>query len=456
MTRVALELRPRPQLTLTPRQQQSVRLLQLPAAECIHELRQALTLNPFLEEVPETPDGAAAGPEESSALADFADCEALTPDAAISPPATDWTESTAPPTTLRDALRGQLLLLRLPPRDFALAMLLIEALDEDGYLREALDDVAALTPVTRAELETALCIVQSLEPPGIGARDVAESLSLQLRALADTTPGRTLALAITRELDRVASRDLAGLRRVLGCDERALSEALALIHGLEPRPGSQVGTFEPALAVPDAIVRRERQRWVVTVNSAMYPRIRVNPQYACQLRRVPATRTARLAQELTEARWLVRNLEQRLATIERVAAAIVARQRNFLEYGELAMRPLGLREIATDLGLHESTVSRAASHKYLATPRGVVAFKFFFSRELATPSGGCCSAIAIRALLRELIAAEDQRRPLSDAQLTGLLAQRGVRVTRRTVTKYRRALQLPACDQRRALSSGSP
>jgi RNA polymerase sigma-54 factor len=223
-----------------------------------------------------------------------------------------------------------------------------------------------------------------------------------------------------------------------------------LIRSLDPRPGSKVGTFEPRAIVPDVIVRKEKKRWVVSVNAAIYPRIRVNQQYADYFRQARDGETALLAQHLQEARWLVRNLEQRFLTIQRVADAVVARQKNFFEYGDLAMRPLTLREIADELNLHESTVSRATSHKFMATPRGVVAFKRFFSRQLATTSGGSCSATAIRALLREFIAAEDRRNPLSDVQLTELLSERGVKVARRTVTKYRRSMQLPAVDFRRA------
>lgn len=240
------------------------------------------------------------------------------------------------------------------------------------------------------------------------------------------------------------------LREALGCGEAELQTALDLIRSLDPRPGSKVGSFEPRAIVPDVIVRKEKKRWVVSINSAIYPRIRVNQQYAEHFRRVREGSTPLLAQHLQEARWLVRNLEQRFLTIQRVAEAVVTRQRNFFEYGDLAMRPLTLREIADELGLHESTVSRATSHKYMATPRGVVAFKRFFSRQLSTTSGGSCSATAIRALLREFIAAEDRRNPLSDVQLTELLADRGVKVARRTVTKYRRSMQLPAVDFRRA------
>jgi len=453
MSNTVLGLRLKQQLTLTPRLQQSVKLLQLSALECVQELHQAITQNPFLEESGETADPRAEAQENGADESGHADLDfSGTGSGNGADDAPDWTEWTASPSTLRGALREQLLLLGLTERDHVLANLIIDALDEDGFLRQSLEELASLAPGAAAgELETALRIVQTLEPTGIAARDLSECLSLQLQARDRQTPGCELALDIVQnKLALVASRDNTRLLEALRCAEAELRIAMELIRSLDPRPGSKVGTFEPRAIVPDVIVRKEKKRWVVTVNSAIYPRIRVNQQYADYFRQARDGETALLAQHLQEARWLVRNLEQRFLTIQRVAEAVVARQRNFFEYGDLAMRPLTLREIADELGLHESTVSRATSHKYMATPRGVVAFKRFFSRQLATTSGGSCSATAIRALLREFIAAEDRRNPLSDVQLTELLADRGVKVARRTVTKYRRSMQLPAVDFRRA------
>ena len=458
MTNAVLGLRLRQQLTLTPRLQQSVKLLQLSALECVQELHQAIAQNPFLEEAAEAADPRNENEEGESTTGEDLDFSGVSGGSA-SDDAPDWTEWTASPSTLRDQLREQLLLLGLTERDFALANLIVDALDEDGFMRQPLaelvpmdaDDGGGIGTVAPGELETALRIVQRLEPTGIAARDLSECLTLQLNALEPRTPGRALALAVTQgKLELVAARDHEQLQEALGCTDEQLHVALDLIRSLDPRPGSKLGTFEPRAIVPDVIVRKEKKRWLVSINAAIYPRIRVNQQYAEQFRQVREGETALLAQHLQEARWLVRNLEQRFLTIQRVAEAVVARQRNFFEYGDLAMRPLTLREIADELGLHESTVSRATSHKYMATPRGVVAFKRFFSRQLATTSGGSCSATAIRALLREFIAAEDRRNPLSDVQLTELLADRGVKVARRTVTKYRRSMQLPAVDFRRA------
>ncbi|MGH8227364.1 MAG: RNA polymerase factor sigma-54 [Steroidobacteraceae bacterium] len=452
MTNAVLGLRLKQQLTLTPRLQQSVKLLQLSALECVQELHQAISQNPFLEESTESTDSCTQAEEAEAPVGESLDFSGGSAGSS-GDDAPDWTEWTASPSTLRDQLRDQLLLLGLAEREFELANFIVDALDDDGYLRQPLAEIAAMAPDGAApgELETALRSVQALEPTGIAARDLAECLALQLEALDEDTPERAIALAIVHgKLELVAAREHDRLLEALGCNAEELRLALVLIRSLDPRPGSKLGSFEPRAIVPDVIVRKEKKRWIVSINSAIYPRIRVNQQYAEQFRQVREGETALLAQHLQEARWLVRNLEQRFLTIQRVAEAVVTRQRNFFDYGDLAMRPLTLREIADELGLHESTVSRATSHKYMATPRGVVAFKRFFSRQLATTSGGSCSATAIRALLREFIAAEDRRNPLSDVQLTELLADRGVKVARRTVTKYRRSMQLPAVDFRRA------
>ncbi len=451
MSNAVLGLRLKQQLTLTPRLQQSVKLLQLSALECVQELHQAIAQNPFLEESAESAESSQA--EESAVDENAPDLDFSSPSSGSNGEETpDWTEWTASPSTLHDSLREQLLLLGLTERDHVLANLIVDALDDDGFLRQPLEEFAAQAPGAEpGELETALRIVQTLEPSGVAARDLGECLSLQLQGLDRGLPGRELALNIVQnKLELLAARDYTRLLEALGCSEDQLREAMELIRSLDPRPGSKVGTFEPRAIVPDVIVRKDKKRWLVSVNAAIYPRIRVNQQYADYFRQSRDGETALLAQHLQEARWLVRNLEQRFLTIQRVAEAVVARQKNFFEYGDLAMRPLTLREIADELNLHESTVSRATSHKFMATPRGVVAFKRFFSRQLATTSGGSCSATAIRALLREFIAAEDRRNPLSDVQLTELLSERGVKVARRTVTKYRRSMQLPAVDFRRA------
>ncbi len=484
-----LSMRPRQQLALSPRLQQSVRLLQLSALEFAQEIRQALVSNPFLEEdeteetpgatLPTTHDDTASAvaddaPPVEEATASQTDDSYDSGDSADSGASlsdsygdrasgsrtgddseTDWTDWIESSPSLRDHLRNQLMLAQLSPRDRSLAHVIIEALDDDGYLRQTLDELAAVVqdmdpPIEADDLRSALRLVQCLEPAGIGARDLAECLDLQLQALPIDTPFRELARRVAREhLPLVARREVARLQRIENCDEEALRGALALIRKLDPRPGTKYGDDGVRYIVPDVIVRKNRGKWICTVNPAVLPRIRVNRVYADIFRRSPRDTGSPLSQQLQEARWLIRNAEQRFATIQRVAEAIVERQKKFLDYGEVAMRPLALKQIADELGLHESTVSRVTNNKYMSTPRGLFEFKHFFSRQLSTSSGGVCSATAIRALIRELIEAEKPDEPLSDARLAEMLAEQGVRVARRTVTKYRRLMQLPNVELRR-------
>ncbi|MGH8260251.1 MAG: RNA polymerase factor sigma-54, partial [Steroidobacteraceae bacterium] len=291
MTNAVLGLRMRQQLTLTPRLQQSVKLLQLSALECVQELHQAIAQNPFLEEAAEGDDTSSQGEEGETTTGDDLDFSGVG-GSAPSDDAPDWTEWTASPSTLRDQLHEQLLLLGLGERDFLLSNLVVDALDDDGFLRQPLAelvpmavDESAMAAIAPGELETALRIVQTLEPAGIAARDLAECLALQLNALDARTPGRPLALAIVQgKLELVAARDHERLQEALGCTEDELREALDLVRSLDPRPGSKLGSFEPRAIVPDVIVRKEKKRWAVSINSAIYPRIRVNQQYAEQFR----------------------------------------------------------------------------------------------------------------------------------------------------------------------------
>jgi RNA polymerase sigma-54 factor len=250
-------------------------------------------------------------------------------------------------------------------------------------------------------------------------------------------------------LPLLANREWARLQHAAGCDEAGLHLARGLIRTLDPKPGQRFGRQEARYVVPDVVVRKLRDRWVATINPASLPRVRLHRAYADAISHRGAS-NASLTRQLQEARWLLRSIEQRFATIQRVADAIVARQRGFFEYGEVAMKPLTLKLIAGELGLHESTVCRVTNNKYMATPRGLFEFKHFFSRKLATESGGAASATAVRAVMRELIAAEDPNAPLSDAELARLLAQQGLRVARRTITKYRALMRMPSVDVRRA------
>ena len=471
-----MELRLRQHLTLTPQLQQALRLLQLSALEFEQEMREALDSNPFLEEDESAPRAATLTSHGTAEVADAAAPE--TSDATPGEPAepriglddlprtasasdgddTDWTEWSEAQPTLRDHLRGQLLLSQMGERDRAFAHLVIDALDDDGYFKLTLDELAALVApehgVEADDLAAALRLVQTLDPPGIAARSLQECLLLQLQALPEHTPGRPIALALVGEhLALLAGREFVRLQQLLGCSESELHVARTVIRSLDPHPGRRFGPDDTRYVVPDIVVSKVRGRWVATINPAVLPRIRINRAYAD----VAGGRSGgvQMSRQLQEARWLIRNMEQRFVTIQRVAEAIVAKQRAFFEYGEVAMKPLGLKHVAAELGLHESTVCRVTNGKYMATPRGLFEFKRFFSRQLATENGGACSATAIRALLKELIVNENPRDPFSDAQLARLLAEQGLRVARRTVTKYRTSMRLPSVELRRAMAQGS-
>src|SRR6266850_3228130 len=449
----AIALRLRQHLTLTPQVQQALRLLQMSALEFAQEMDQALTANPFLEEN-ETP----SAPRETASSTSSVD-EVVVPQEAPSPGVSDreqedWAGVSDAQPTLREHLREQLMISQMGERDRALAHMIIDSLDDDGYFKMAFEELAALVPpehdVHPDEFLAALRMVQSLDPAGIGARTLDECLLLQLQALPEDTAGREVAMRIVQgNLPLLANREWARLQHAVGCDEAALHTARALIRSLDPRPGQRFGPQEARYVVPDVIVKKVRDRWAAIINPASLPRVRLNRAYAEAIQHKNASNHS-LARHLQEARWLLRSIEQRFATIQRVADAIVARQRGFFEYGEVAMKPLTLKLIAGELGLHESTVCRVTNSKYMATPRGLFEFKHFFSRRLATENGGAASATAVRAVMKELIAAEDPRAPLSDAELARLLAQQGLKVARRTITKYRALMRLPSVDVRRA------
>ncbi|MFX1675513.1 RNA polymerase factor sigma-54 [Paraburkholderia sp. A2WS-5] len=367
--------------------------------------------------------------------------------------AADWVRV---PISLREQLHEALRLSPLADLDRAAVQVVIEALDDDGYLRQDLTELADVEGTEGAldedRLRVALRVVQTLDRPGIGARSLAECLALQLDAMPEDTPHRALALRlVTGHLERLARREHGELQRQLGCDAQSLQAATALVRRLDPKPGNHYGRADGGYVVPDVIVRQVRGRWVVSVNPAIEPRARIHKLYAELFARSDQTSRSPLAQQLQEARWLIRNAHKRCETILRVGECIVARQKAFFQYGEIALRPMLLRDVADELGLHESTVSRATGNKYMATPRGIFEFKRFFPRELETRTGGTCSAAAVRALIKEMIDAENPRDPLSDVVLAQELERQGVRVARRTVTKYRQMMKVPAADMRRQL-----
>src|SRR5687768_2549165 len=464
----SLQFRLSQHLTLTPQLQQSIRLLQLSTVELNQEIDRILMENPALER--EEPEG--GGEHEPSApLAASSSTSAPTEPA---PAETDWSADIAanwrgspddeedgdrsfatPATpTLRDHLLSQLTLTNLDERDRAFVMVLIDALDEDGYLTQPLEEIAALLPpeaeAGMEELTIALRHLQHFEPAGVGARSPGECLCLQLKTLEDNAVKR-LALDIAQKhLELLASRDYTRLKSATGADEEALRGAQRLIQALNPRPGAAFAKVEARYVIPDVIVRKQRNMWRATLNPDAMPRLRINRLYA-ELAAGARSGGAGISSQLQEARWLIKNVQQRFDTILRVSQAIVDRQRHFLEHGEVAMRPLVLREIAQVLSLHESTISRVTTQKFMATPRGTFELKYFFGSHVATEAGGAASSTAIRALIKQLVSAEDAKAPLSDARISQILGEQGIVVARRTIAKYRESLQIPPVNQRKAL-----
>ncbi|MGH8675024.1 MAG: RNA polymerase factor sigma-54, partial [Burkholderiales bacterium] len=439
----------------------------LSTIELNQEIEQALAENPILErdegELDGTPPGHA--PSGSAPAAEDPPAPERTDDltAEFAPSwqggeddgDSDRSISAHDAPTLRDHLNEQLSLVNLQGRDRTLVELLIDSLDEDGYLTQSLEEIAPLLPPEAMagidELSIALRHLQNLEPAGIGARGPGECLALQLRARCTGHPAGPLALHIVEQhLDLLAARDYARLKTLTRASDEALRAAQSLIQGLNPRPGAVFARLETRYVIPDVIVRKVRGAWRASLNPEAMPRLRINRLYA-ELASGRANSGAGLASKLQEARWLIKNVRQRFDTILRVAQAIVERQRQFLDHGEVAMRPMVLREIADMLGLHESTISRVTTQKYMATPRGTFELKYFFGSHVATETGGAASATAIRALLRQLVEAEDERAPLSDAQLARILGKQGIMVARRTIAKYRESLLIPPVRQRKAL-----
>jgi len=466
----SLQFRLSQHLTLTPQLQQSIRLLQLSTVELNQEIDRMLMENPALER--EDAEGGEHEPLPQSQLQGGTSSSSAPAEPA--PAETDWSADIAsswrgapddeedgdrsfatPDTpTLRDHLLSQLSLTKLDERDRAFVMVLIDALDEDGYLTQPLEEIAALLPpeaeAGMEELGIALRHLQHFEPAGVGARSPGECLCLQLKALPED-PVRQLALGIAdKHLDLLASRDYTRLKSVTGAGEETLRAAQRLIQSLNPRPGASFAKLEARYVIPDVIVKKVRNVWRASLNPDAMPRLRINRLYA-ELAAGARAGGAGISSQLQEARWLIKNVQQRFDTILRVSQSIVERQRHFLEHGEVAMRPLVLREIAQALSLHESTISRVTTQKYMATPRGTFELKYFFGSHVATEAGGAASSTAIRALIKQLVSAEDAKVPLSDARISQILGEQGIVVARRTIAKYRESLQIPPVNQRKAL-----
>ena len=484
-----LQLKLSQHLALTPQLQQSIKLLQLSTVEMQQEIERYLLENPMLErDDDQGPESFASAQQFDAPRADGererekeepAGNEEREGELPASPADVDddrWSSDAgtysgagrdedddsdahdihAATVSLRDHLGWQLGMTQLSERDRSLVRFLIEALDDDGYLGTPLEELLETLPpeyeIELDDLEIALRHIQSFDPTGIGARNLSECLALQLKALElDDPDTRKLALNIVAsQLELLAARDFSKIKRLNGCTDDELRDAQALITGLNPRPGADYAQLEARYITPDVIVKKLKGKWTAYINPDAYPRLRINRLYA-EILAKQRRGNGNLSGQLQEARWLIKNVQQRFETIQRVTQAIVERQRQFFEHGEVAMRPLVLREIADILGLHESTVSRVTSQKYMATPRGIFELKYFFGSHVATDTGGACSATAIRALIKQLIAAEDGKKPLSDSQISEILGQQGIVVARRTVAKYRESLNIPPVNLRKTL-----
>ena len=509
-----LQFRLSQHLALTPQLQQSIRLLQLSTLELHQEVEQMLEQNPFLEAEEDSAPAfeplaerlspaERSGERETERAAESSadgggDAEAAPLDGTDfgGTEREDWENGTeredfdgiretpgksntnndsdefggqdrdTATTSLQDHLREQLSGMRLPPLDAAAVMVLIESLNDDGYLADTLEDIAEQLAGSRddradqrdellAQLRCGLRWLQSMEPTGVGASDLAECLTLQLRTQARSEAQAIAIIVCKQHLELLARRDLKKLMAATGADEDLLREAQALIVALEPKPGRQFTRAEANIVIPDVMVQKSGRGWKVVLNPDVMPKLRINDLYANAIRQQRGAAangsSAGLTSRLQEARWFMKNILQRFDTIQRVSQAIVGRQKNFFTHGAIAMKPLVLREIADELGLHESTISRVTTAKYMLTPFGTFELKYFFGSSLNTEAGGNASSTAVRALIKQIVAAENPAKPLSDSQISQMLEEQGIQVARRTVAKYREALKIAPTQLRKAM-----
>ena len=474
----ALHLRLHQQLALTPQLQQAIRLLQLSSVELEMELREALESNPLLELPEELPPEPAEAPETPHASHEFehaaqaayqaagserdGECEEpyepLDADFSHAPrgpaPDDEGLEPQEPEREdLRDHLLWQLNLTPMSPRDHAIAAAIIEAVDDDGYLHEPVEAIQqclqGMFQPTPAEVEAVRHRVQRFDPLGVASRNLAECLDVQLEALDQAAPGVALARRIVAEhLETLAKNERGRIARALRAAPEQVDAAVQLIRSLDPKPGASIAAAPPEFIAPDAYAYRQGGRWHVALAAACQPRLHINHHYESLIARAQRDDAAYLKGQLQEARWLIKSLKTRAETILKVAQSIVRAQSAFLDYGPEAMRPLVLKDVAEEIGMHESTVSRVTTRKFLYTPRGTFEFKYFFSSGVSTVDGGSASATAIQAMIRKLIDAETPAKPLSDQALAEELNRRGISVARRTVAKYREALHIPSSNDR--------
>ena len=459
MLKPSLQLKLGQSLTMTPQLQQAIRLLQLPILDLNAQIQEALEENIMLE-MEDLPDVPRTSSDTTAEVETIKADELWQTRAAERSQDGGWNGEGRPISefadesgeTLHEHLYWQLEIENFTMREALIGEALVDSINDDGYLTADIDEIISSLheqpPVTVEEAEEALAKLQRLDPVGVGARSLSECIIRQIEQLDPKTPGYQLALDIADgHLDLVAARDYGELRRSLRTSEEKLHEALALVRGCNPKPGLAISPAAAQYVIPDVFVRKVDNRWQVEVSPTGVPRLSVNQQYAKLLR--GSGEHAVLKSQLQEARWLIRSLEIRNETLLKVATSIVARQVSFLEHGDEAMKPMVLRDVAEEIGMHESTISRVTTNKYMHTPRGVFEFKYFFSSHLASASGEDQSSTSVRAKIRKLIAAENTAKPLSDSKITNLLKDDGITVARRTVAKYREAMNIPSSSDRR-------
>lgn len=501
--KVSLQLKLGQQLTMTPQLQQAIRLLQLSTLDLQNEIQEALESNPMLELQDDNNDPATAQTDNSSndtpsetSSSESAQQETNNDSVASEQSSSDEWNDTIPEDlpvdtawddiytnnapsgpapddddngfeqrnsaseSLADHLDWQLNLTPMTDRDRYIAISIIDSTDTDGYLtntheeiHEGLHNPEDDDPVELDEVMAVLKRIQHFDPPGVFAKDLPECLLLQLRQLPRETPWLPQAkLVISHYLSLLGSRDYAQLMRRSRLKEHELKEVIALIQSLNPKPGESIASAEPEYIVPDVIVKKEKGRWKVELNPEIAPKIRVNNNYASFIKRADSSNdNTYMKDQLQEAKWFIKSLQSRNETLLKVATKIVAHQQGFLDYGDEAMKPLILHDIAEAVEMHESTISRVTTQKYMHTPRGIFELKYFFSSHVSTTSGGECSSTAIRAIIKKLIAAENPKKPLSDSKIADLLKEQGINVARRTIAKYREAMSIPPSNERKRL-----
>jgi len=508
--KASLQLRMGQQLTMTPQLQQAIRLLQLSTLDLQQEIQEALESNPMLEVIDEpnaqenAPNEQAGTQNEQSVIEPTKALESGSTESASANEQTtekhdseieEWSDAiptdlpvdtawddiypTNAPSgpindenspdfesrnssgeSLADHLLWQLNLVPFSDRDHLIALSLIDSINSDGYLSTSLEDILEglvsdndEDPIELDEVEAVLKTVQNFEPSGVGARDIPECLLLQLRQLPQDTPWLPQAkLVISHYLNLLGNRDYAQLMRRSRLKEDDLKSVLSLIQTLNPKPAESIASSEAEYVVPDVVVKKVHGRWKVELNPEIAPKIRVNNNYASYIKRADSSAdNTFMKDQLQEAKWFIKSLQSRNETLLKVSSKIVAHQQGFLDYGDEAMKPLILHDIAQAVDMHESTISRVTTQKYMHTPRGIFELKYFFSSHVSTTSGGECSSTAIRAIIRKLVAAENAKKPLSDSKIAAILKDQGINVARRTIAKYREAMSIPPSNERKRL-----